>query len=431
MKHDSRDEKDNGLTGDLRQLADLHALDRLMGAFIRATGLPSGCGIFDLHGERLVPVDLTRFPRICRVVWTSSRGQERCSALIRQIIEGYAATGSSQASHHTCHLGLTVCAAPILEGSAPIGVVLAGQVWEKPPSARRRAGLIRGGDWFDIDRPEMERALDDIRVVPPEEMRGAAGLLQAIVSHVVSAGLSCRRSEREAELEKMLYETELGMLQSQINPHFLFNALNTVMWLASLEKAKETVKIVCALADLLRYNLRQLGQLVPLQQELEQIKGYLLIQKARFADRLHFVVDVEPSAAMVPVPVLILQPLVENAIIHGLEAKAGSGTLVVTARRKGSGVVIEVRDDGIGMSREAYQSLAERVRKAGSQVGAPGLGITNVVRSLRHHFGDRAAMEIVSNAGQGTTVRLTIPTGEAGTETQPTLGAGAAKGRGV
>ncbi|MCL5961674.1 MAG: histidine kinase [Chloroflexi bacterium] len=394
---------------DLDKCVDVQALEQLLATFVQATGLPAGCGIFDLRGKRVVPVDLKSFPRLCRVAWTSASGQERCREDFRKVIARSAETGFKTFVRHSCHLGITICGAPIIEENQPIALLLSGQVLSKPLSPKRRAVLIRVGEGFDLDQKGMERAVDELRVASLREIEGAAGLLQALVGHVLAASLSKRRSQRQAELEKMLYETELGMLQSQINPHFLFNALNTVMWMASLEKAEETVKIVCALADLLRYNLRQIGKLVPLGQEIEQVKGYLLIQKARFGDRLQVVVDVDPSAAAVDVPVLILQPLVENAIIHGLEAKVGNGTLVLQARRKRDRVVIEVKDDGEGMSPEVAHEVIDRLEKAESQTRLAGLGMMNVVRSLRHHFGDRAAMEVFSHVGRGTLVRLNIP----------------------
>jgi len=316
-------------------------------------------------------------------------------------------------------LGLTICAAPIFREATPIGAVVGGQVWSEYPSPGRRVDLIRKSRSLQVDECEMERALDEVRVVPLRQIEGATGLLQAIVNYLVSTSLAKERSEREVELERMLYETELGLLQSKINPHFLFNALNTVMWLASLEKANETVKIVCALADLLRYNLKQLGQLVPLEQEVEQIKGYLLIQMARFGDRLTFVVDVEPTVAATPVPVLILQPLVENAVIHGLELKEGRGTLVITARRGDCGVVVMVKDDGVGMSAEKVNRIRELATKGGSSPKVAGLGLVNVARSLYHHYGGGAIMDVASNAGSGTTVRLVIP--EQGIRVEPRL----------
>ncbi|HCJ09590.1 MAG TPA: hypothetical protein DHW14_00290 [Clostridiales bacterium] len=201
---------------------------------------------------------------------------------------------------------------------------------------------------------------------------------------------------------------ELRALQAQINPHFLFNTLSSIAASSFMEGAPKTHELVQALARLLRYTLRQIGQMVELEEELKHVKDYLLIEETRFGDRIKFEFDIDPHSLRARLPLLTLQPLVENAIIHGLEPKDG-GTLRVSSRLVGDWVRIQVTDDGVGLDDDPAEAQegADPDRSRVSHV--TGLGLDNVRRRLEHAFGEGADLDIRSRRGEGTVVTVTIP----------------------
>jgi len=211
-----------------------------------------------------------------------------------------------------------------------------------------------------------------------------------------------------AELEEALRAMELRALQAQINPHFLFNTLSSIAASAFMEEAPRTNELVQALARLLRYTLRQIGQMVTVEEELKHVKDYLLIEKTRFGERISVEFDIDEEARRARLPLLTLQPLVENAIIHGLEPKAG-GTVRVTGRVEDDRVKLQVSDDGVGVEGEGPGSAPEPAGDGDRVSHVTGLGLDNVRRRLEHAFGERSGFAFSSRPGEGTIVTLTIP----------------------
>jgi sensor histidine kinase YesM len=211
-----------------------------------------------------------------------------------------------------------------------------------------------------------------------------------------------------AALRDELRHMELRALQTQINPHFLFNTLAAISAQATIESSPATAKLVVALSRLLRYNLRRLKDTVPLREELAAVHDYLLIQRARFEGRLRVEESVAADIADTRVPVLSIQPLVENAVLHGLEG-VEDGVLRLSGRRRGSFVEIEVGDNGQGMT---PQRLAEVIaqREAGTGLAhTTGLGIYSVDRRIKYYFGSQYGLEIDSRPGRGTRVLVRLP----------------------
>ncbi len=205
-----------------------------------------------------------------------------------------------------------------------------------------------------------------------------------------------------AELSSQLTVAHLRVLQSQLRPHFLFNTLNTVAELVHRDAAAAD-RMITRLGVLLRRSFdSHEAQEVPLRTELEFLQDYVDIMKLRFGGRIAITLHVEPSAQDALVPSLVLQPLVENAIRHGLEPRLGKGTVTVVARRQAEMLELEVRDDGQGLP----------VRRAdGSQGWRMGVGLQNTADRLRHLYGDAHRFDIRSRpgAGGGTTVAIELP----------------------
>ena len=202
------------------------------------------------------------------------------------------------------------------------------------------------------------------------------------------------------EQKRLLLEARLDALQRQINPHFLFNTLNSI---ASLVRVKPEMarEMTVKLANILRALLKDHDTYVPLSEELAFTDDYLDIEVVRFgAEKLRVEKEIDSRTLSVLVPSILLQPLIENSIKHGLEPRLNGGTVTLRSRLNGDRVLIEVADDGVGMGNKPASGL----RRAGA-----GIGMKNVQERLEVLYGNRARFEVVSNPGRGTLVSIEIP----------------------
>jgi two-component system LytT family sensor kinase len=204
------------------------------------------------------------------------------------------------------------------------------------------------------------------------------------------------------EQERLLLHSRMEALQNQINPHFLFNTLNSISSLVRFDPdtARE---LIIKLATILRRLLNSTDSFVPLQDELDFIDNYLDIEVVRFGrDKLRVVKEFDPASLEIMVPSMLLQPLVENSIKHGLSSKIEGGSIYMRSRLTDSTLIIEVEDDGIGMG---SASMLERP----TGLGGNGIGIANIAERLKVLYGDKAKMTIDGHQGKGTLVRLRLP----------------------
>lgn len=202
---------------------------------------------------------------------------------------------------------------------------------------------------------------------------------------------------------KMRQKAEFRALQAQINPHFLFNTLTVIM---SCCRTKPDVarELLAHLSGILRRTLQQKDDFVTLEEELTAVRSYLEIEKVRFGDRLQVTLAVEEGLLPVRLPVLTLQPIVENAVRHGLFPKIGPCHLHIRAQRQGKTMVVTVQDDGLGIPPERLRTIYD--------ASAERIGIPNVQRRLRHIYGEKYGLQIDSKVNGGTKVRITVPLSE-------------------
>ncbi len=204
------------------------------------------------------------------------------------------------------------------------------------------------------------------------------------------------------EQERLLLHARMEALQNQINPHFLFNTLNSVSSLVRFDPDTAREMII-KLANILRRLLNSTDSFVPLRDEVEFIDDYLDIEVVRFGhDKLRVVKELEAQSLDVMVPAMIMQPLVENSIKHGLSTKVEGGSIYLRSRMTDSKLIIEVEDDGVGMG-------AAQLLEPPSGLGGTGIGMANVAERLKVLYGDSARMTIDSHEGKGTLVRLRLP----------------------
>ncbi|MGD6804269.1 HAMP domain-containing protein [Rossellomorea vietnamensis] len=221
-----------------------------------------------------------------------------------------------------------------------------------------------------------------------------------------------QKAQLEKELQEsklLLKESQLHSLQSQINPHFLFNTLNTVSKKAYLEGSEETSDLLVSIAGLLRYNLKHLDKTMTLCDEVNVLKQYMIIQKARFTDRLSFETDIEESCLDIAIPGLTLQPIVENAIMYAVEPCEAGGNIWFSIKDTGDRVMIKIEDNGPGIHEmKINRILNEEVEQESKQGQSSGIGLYNVVRRLRLFTGNRDVIKIEGKEGIGTKVTIEL-----------------------
>lgn len=202
-------------------------------------------------------------------------------------------------------------------------------------------------------------------------------------------------------------EAEINALQAQINPHFLYNTLNTLKWMAVIQKADKMVQVIDDLIALLRFTAKKTNELITISEEVETLKKYVNIQKFRYYDRFDIEFDLSEDLYEFMILKFTLQPIIENAIFHGFETKSSGGLINVKAERIGSDIRICVNDNGIGMDEEKTREIL--LKDVANKDKFNRIGINNVHQRLKLHFGEKYGLKIDSLPGEGTKVEVLIP----------------------
>lgn len=221
--------------------------------------------------------------------------------------------------------------------------------------------------------------------------------------------------QKNMEEQKNFQKAEMKALQAQITPHFLYNTFDTIVWLAEEEKTEEVVRITKAFSDFLRISLSRGHEWITVGQELEHIKNYLTIQKIRYADILNYKIDVDENLLNLKMIKLVLQPLVENAIYHGIKNRRGRGELSVTVRYADeihSKILFEVKDNGAGFTDERLRQVREELSTGAqdSEKLTSVYGLYNVNKKLKLYYGEETdGLVIESEEGKGSCISFTLP----------------------
>lgn len=201
---------------------------------------------------------------------------------------------------------------------------------------------------------------------------------------------------------------EFDTLQSQINPHFLYNTLDIIVWMIENEKPDQAVKVVTALARFFRISLSRGKSIITVKDELEHVRNYLMIQHMRFKNRFSYTIEAEDEVLELASLKLMLQPLVENAIYHGMEFMDGDGEIFISAWKEGEDLYLKVSDNGLGMTEEQVARLFSDTPHTGSSRGS-GIGVKNVNERIRLYFGSEYGLSIESEPDEGTVVMIHLP----------------------
>ncbi|WP_042332802.1 histidine kinase [Desulfosporosinus orientis] len=212
-----------------------------------------------------------------------------------------------------------------------------------------------------------------------------------------------RLSIEKEMLEKKIIDLEAKNMSLVINPHFLFNTLNSIARIAYFEKSHTTEELIYCLSDLLRYNLKQEDELHTIGAEIDNIEKYLFIQKVRFKNRLEYEIDIADPIKTYRIPNMIIQPIVENALIHGITPKRDGGKIKITAEKYKDDIHISIIDNGNGFPKEVLESLQQSDNRL-------GIGFRSTDNRLKRYFGEDYGLKITKSDYSGSTVTISIPT---------------------
>jgi len=218
----------------------------------------------------------------------------------------------------------------------------------------------------------------------------------------------------KAALKALLKETELKALQAQVNPHFLFNILSVITESALIEGADKTLSMVEKVSGLLRYSLSSFHKEVKLEDELEMVKRYIYLQSQRFGDRIKFEVNLPKNIPLMYMTCMTIQPVVENAIIHGLEQRVEGGIIKISLREEEKNLLIEVKDNGVGIDKKVLDKLFDEDNQRDHTGHTTGIGIKNVYDRLKIYFEQDNLLLINSEINIGTCVTIVLPKGKRG-----------------
>ncbi|MBK1624058.1 MULTISPECIES: sensor histidine kinase [Afifella] len=398
----------------IQDFVDVPTLQRIQDTFAKAMDMAAVT--VDRDG---VPVTkASNFQPVCRLMRSTPEGLRRCHAC--DACGGLAAYRSGRPATYVCHAGLVDVAAPIIIEDEYLGCLLCGQVMLEDERERTISNVLDRNHSLGIAPAELEEAVYAMPAADRDRLDSAVEMLMLAASHIIEIGKTnliqarlLKEVKAKAATEKALQDAQLRALQARVNPHFLFNSLTLIGYTAFEEKAVKTEEVAYMLSDILRYSLRNLATSVPLSEEFDMIERCLRLHQLRFGDHLSIEVDLDESLRNWPVPCMVLQPLAENAIVHGVEALSRPVRVRVSARRVDDRGLIEVYDNGAGMSEAQVAALnndrcvlqqAERSRAA--------LGLQSVITRLDSEYGNDFDLKVTSRLNEGTRIELSWPLGD-------------------
>lgn len=253
------------------------------------------------------------------------------------------------------------------------------------------AGRISEGD---LDARADVDSRDEIAVLA-DRFNDMAGNIQTLVVKV-------------REDEQKMRKADLRLLQEQINPHFLYNTLDNIVWLIEGNEPDEAVEMVVTLSEFFRLVLSKGKEFITIRQEEQHISSYLQIQGKRYHDILDYHIYIDPEIYEYQIPKLTLQPLVENALYHGIKYKRSRGMIEITGTKEGENLYLTVADDGVGMYEDELKKLEKEISRPCKETES-GFGLANVNERIRMYFGSEYGMKIWSEKGSGTRITIEIP----------------------
>lgn len=398
---------------------ECNPLDKLIASnlYARYSGILSLSNIslflVDKNGD--IMLEFIPSPDFCTHVCQERRGRV-CSDYLNRFHSG-------ETGGFVCRHGLENFLVPIEADNEILGFIGGMQVYL--PDTEYRKYMIDVQSLRDEKSPELEliaKSIVSLKTVEPNKIEIHEQLCGHIAKNI-SLDLTESISQADADpdvarlsiekeiLEKKIIDLEAKNMSLVINPHFLFNTLNCIARIAYFEHSHTTEELIYCLSDLLRYNLKQEDQMHTIGSEIDNIEKYLYIQKIRFKNRLEYEINISEKIKACRIPNMVIQPIVENALIHGITPKRDGGKITITAEENENKIIISVMDNGNGFTKKSLESIRQSENSA-------GLGFRSTDSRLKRYYGNECGLEIVKSDYSGSTVTITISSQPIGRGTQ-------------
>lgn len=390
-------------------------LQDIQDRFSEATGLAAVT--VDYSGKPITKY--SKFSSFCSYLREFPEYREKCYQC--DAFGGLEAARRKKPYIYQCHSGLIDFAIPIIVNEQYLGSFLAGQIRLDMTEANELDTIRRKSEWEKHDKAK--EAFDGIPLISFEKVSAAAEMMFLVVNNLVEQNITSQIQNElnekntkllqeiqiRKQLEKELQYKHIQSQQLQMNPYFLFGVLNTVSNLSILEDAPKTGELIFSLTEFSRYLLDNINSLVTLEEELEHVQNYLAMQAIRFEDRIKFEINVPVQMKATKIPAVIIQSLVDNAVIHGLEPKERGGMVKINGSSQEDQWMIEVSDNGVGIQENLLTNLLSWKEDTHSTRQSKGIGLTMVNQILISHYGPEHSISIKSIPGTGTTVTIKVP----------------------
>lgn len=398
----------------LNDVIDIEIFQKIQDDIAEATGI----SIITVDYKGKPATKHSKCSEFCNLMRKNERFSELCEKCDSR--GGLEAARLEKPYIYRCHKGLVDFATPIIVDGQYLGSVMAGQVLTEEEDLDLE-NIVSGKDGFKNleEEEELLKAYKKLPVFKFEKVQSIAKMMFHISNYIVEeAVLKMAQKElndknikfieakkERAELEKEYEACKLKALQAQINPHFLFNVLNSISALAIIEEAPKTQEVIFNLSNMLRYTLKKADKVVSIEEELKYIESYLALQKVRFGDRLNYQIDVSDNVKNQKIPFMSIQTFVENSIVHGLEGKEEGGIINIFSKEDENSYTLCIKDNGTGITENILNGLKDELEyRYGNDLDK--IGINNVNKRMAKYYGDDYKIEIESKVREGTLVKI-------------------------
>lgn len=393
----------------LNELIDIPSLQDIQDKFSKMTNL-AAVTVDNLGKPLTAPSNFTNF---CNLIRSTKIGYDRCincdaKSSLKSML-------SKKTIIYTCHAGLSDLTSPIIVNGVYIGAILSGQVFiDECKNNTNAVNLEKLSSELSLPLELLQSTLKDVKTLKCDEIINSAEFLSLFANYIAEIGFSnitqaelLEETKEKMKFEQLAKDCKIKSIQSQVNPHFLFNTLNTIAGMALMENSEKTAELIYALSDMLRYSIKNSEDMVDISTEVNAIKKYLFIQKTRYSDKLSYSINLSNDILKYKIPVMTLQPLIENAIIHGLEPKNGFCKIDISGEiLNNNSAIIKITDNGVGMTTDKLDTLLDKLYSSSDN---NGIGLKIVHDRLIYYFGSEYGLNINSMSNIGTTIYVKFP----------------------
>lgn len=389
-------------------------VEQFQDSFAFATGF--GVVFVDLDGNHIG--EGSNFSKFCREINKTKEGACYCANTNRKAID--IAIKTKKPSIYVCHAGLINIEIPLTYEGEYIGALTAGQVLCSDSDIYPRDSELSTIPWLKTE--EAKDYFNNIKVFTRQQIEAAAISLENIANYIIQTAMYNKLQEklveerrktieyekRQIEMEHQLKLAELDALQKQVTPHFMFNVISSISRLISMGSYASAKNMLDSFSQMLRYNLSNMTSRITLEQELNYIKSYLTIQKHRFAERIEYEIINDDNILELEIPYFSLQPLVENAIEHGLLPLENGGKLSLICSETDSFYSIDIIDNGVGMDENKLLSIQHILQEGTNKNVSSHVGLKNCYKRFKLMYGKDATFTLNSTEMLGTSVNIRI-----------------------